>query len=232
LQHRLIVCRIEKNANSNLRALFDRLARHSGEADKKRDLAPNQEAPSAAEFDTLLRDPSWTKAVFLRDPLHRLLSAYLSKCVQHEDSSCINSTSYARLSNCTADPDSGNTVPNGSCEGFEKDEYIDSDVPFPVFVAHIRDVVQRLRTFQENALNQTAAWRNVHWDNAFSNLHIMQQAAFCGGLARTIGWYDYVGLADRDLGSRVRDLLVKIGRGNKSVLAEDEIADLFPIGWC
>jgi len=33
-----------------------------------------------ARYDEILRDPSWTKAVFLRDPMERLVSGYLSKC--------------------------------------------------------------------------------------------------------------------------------------------------------
>lgn len=39
---------------------------------------------SVSELDAVAKDPTWTKAVFLRDPLERLVSAHRSKCEKQE----------------------------------------------------------------------------------------------------------------------------------------------------
>ncbi len=37
------------------------------------------------EVNTIVNDRTWTKAIFLRDPLVRFLSAYIDKIVRHND---------------------------------------------------------------------------------------------------------------------------------------------------
>ena len=80
---KLVVCAIPKTASTELIKLMYRL-----EGDPKwmkdphfRGDAPTLATLSLAEATNIMNDPSITKAVFLRDPLTRLLSAYLDKFV-------------------------------------------------------------------------------------------------------------------------------------------------------
>mmetsp|Transcript_6269 Transcript_6269/g.13893 ORF Transcript_6269/g.13893 Transcript_6269/m.13893 type:complete len:365 (+) Transcript_6269:1-1095(+) len=96
-EHRLIFCEHPKVACSEFKRLFMRL---SGQA--PREFPQLVEKPSAKDLNWLhhpktnrilrlnsfsaeeasqmMADKSWTKAVFVRDPLERLLSGYLDKC--------------------------------------------------------------------------------------------------------------------------------------------------------
>jgi len=38
---------------------------------------------SLEESTAIMNDPSWKRVLFLRDPAHRLLSAYMDKVVEH-----------------------------------------------------------------------------------------------------------------------------------------------------
>ena len=82
-RHKLVICAIPKVASTELIKLIYRL---DGDPKWFREPHFRSDAPTLAtlsrdEATDIMNDPRWTKAVFLRDPLTRLLSAYLDKFV-------------------------------------------------------------------------------------------------------------------------------------------------------
>jgi hypothetical protein len=86
---KLIFCFIPKNACTQFNRLMNALngidLMWDGDICSKRD--PNYKSTmynnfTATDLESALNDPTWTKATFLREPLQRLVSAYLSKCVE------------------------------------------------------------------------------------------------------------------------------------------------------
>jgi len=139
---RLLMCRIDKNANTNMALLFNRL----NEVESPYDLGasqPEELGYSTTDLNAIMKNSSWRKAVFLRDPLERLLSAYISKCVNHEDSPCIEYKTYHPTPGCM-ESNPGLTVPNGNCENFEDLYYIQNPVPFGTFLQKLRVSLWRL----------------------------------------------------------------------------------------
>ncbi len=221
-KRKLLLCRIEKNGNMNQAILVNRLEGNKGM--EHFDWGGNQPENfglTKSDLDDIMRDPTWTKAVFLRDPLRRTLSGYLSKCVQHEDTACIrrNETGgYERIPGCNPDDDeyAGRRIPNGSCEGFEELEYVDNDVPYPQFVVKLATLLKKHLSLMADP--------NIKEPVPF-NLHFLPQTLFCGGLNATIGWYDYVGLVDEKMGDRIRYLVAKLGAEED---LKDDLDDIFP----
>lgn len=96
VEHKLIFCEIPKVACTEFKRLFRRLrgaasqevSQHvEGPADEfdwvhdpKTNGIPRLSALPAPDVRRIMSDPSWTKALFIRDPLERLLSGYLDKC--------------------------------------------------------------------------------------------------------------------------------------------------------
>ena len=86
--HRLVLCPIEKNALSQWIDLFFELTGPRAsrnfiswvKASRNRGLPSFEGVPLGMRAAVLACD-SWTKVVVVRDPLERLLSAYLDKCV-------------------------------------------------------------------------------------------------------------------------------------------------------
>jgi len=87
---RFLFCYIEKNACTQFNLLANAL---NGilEEDNERRIWPYFRSSAAVNFkwtseqvQEALNDESWYKAVFLRDPAERLLSAYNSKCEEHD----------------------------------------------------------------------------------------------------------------------------------------------------
>lgn len=80
---KLIFCFVPKNACSQFNRLVNRL-NGIDDGDICTDRDPNYKSAmlnfTADDFEEALNDPRWTKAVFLRDPLERLVSAFRSKC--------------------------------------------------------------------------------------------------------------------------------------------------------
>lgn len=85
--HKFVFCETPKVACSGFKRLFRRL---SGHADynvqepwihdpRQNGIIRLNDVGKDAAFE-IMKDPAWTKAVFIRDPLERLLSAYLDKC--------------------------------------------------------------------------------------------------------------------------------------------------------
>lgn len=86
-EHKLVFCEIPKVACSDFKRLFRRL---NGAQDfesqapwvhdpKQNGITRLTDMPSA-EAASILKDPTWTKGVFIRDPMERLLSGFLDKC--------------------------------------------------------------------------------------------------------------------------------------------------------
>lgn len=83
-RHRLLFAAVPKAACSEFMRLFHRLRNDSDWRSRNphfRGDRPLLSALAPARATEMLNDPSWTKAVFFRDPASRLLSAYLDKCV-------------------------------------------------------------------------------------------------------------------------------------------------------
>lgn len=94
---KLVFCFIPKNACTQFNRLMNALngigEQWDGDICSKRD--PNYRSTmygnfTARDLESALNDPTWTKATFLRDPLERMVSAYISKCVRpRECGSCM-----------------------------------------------------------------------------------------------------------------------------------------------
>jgi hypothetical protein len=80
---KLVFCFIPKNACTQFNRLINALNGIS-DGEMCTDQDPNYKSTmrnfTAADLEDALNDPTWTKAVFLRDPLERLVSAFRSKC--------------------------------------------------------------------------------------------------------------------------------------------------------
>ena len=83
-RHRLLFAAVPKAACSEFMRLFHRLRNDSDWRSRNPHFRGDRPLLSALAPDRateILNDPSWTKAVFFRDPASRLLSAYLDKFV-------------------------------------------------------------------------------------------------------------------------------------------------------
>ncbi|CAM9794616.1 unnamed protein product [Pylaiella littoralis] len=100
VEKKLLVVAIPKVACTQLHALFLRLLGSEGwdsqilfnihfHKDQKKYTLGTMEGITAKNATDILNDPSWTKAVFLRDPAERMLSCYLDKIV-HRRSYSVN----------------------------------------------------------------------------------------------------------------------------------------------
>eukprot|EP00616_Rhizochromulina_sp_CCMP1243_P006700 CAMPEP_0118997614 /NCGR_PEP_ID=MMETSP1173-20130426/62049_1 /TAXON_ID=1034831 /ORGANISM="Rhizochromulina marina cf, Strain CCMP1243" /LENGTH=474 /DNA_ID=CAMNT_0006949071 /DNA_START=81 /DNA_END=1505 /DNA_ORIENTATION=+ len=87
-KHKLLIATIPKVACTEFMRLAFRMNGDRNwrkEPHFRRDRAPLWFSKlSVSEATDILTDPTWTKAVFFRDPKRRLLSAYLDKFVQHD----------------------------------------------------------------------------------------------------------------------------------------------------
>lgn len=84
-EHHLLFCYIDKNACTAFNELFMRVRGqtvHGGDVWYKNTLDKHG---LTAHLPELLRNTTWHKAVFYREPLERFVSAYISKCVPHHD---------------------------------------------------------------------------------------------------------------------------------------------------
>eukprot|EP00927_Polykrikos_kofoidii_P054248 TRINITY_DN4869_c0_g1_i3.p1 TRINITY_DN4869_c0_g1~~TRINITY_DN4869_c0_g1_i3.p1 ORF type:complete len:384 (-),score=59.74 TRINITY_DN4869_c0_g1_i3:128-1279(-) len=82
---KLLFCSIPKNACSEWKMFFSALSKPTG----YQRLAWNNESV----VNDVFSDPTWTKAVFLRDPLERLVSGFQSKCevpLEGDGRNCMN----------------------------------------------------------------------------------------------------------------------------------------------
>lgn len=84
-KHKLLFCPIAKVANTDIKQLFIRMrGRYTWDSKDgdtiNRGLLRLKIRIPLSEAEQLYRDPTWTKAVFIRDPLERLVSGYLDKC--------------------------------------------------------------------------------------------------------------------------------------------------------
>lgn len=73
------MCLIEKNACSAWSTILNKLHRHSLDAGYVTSIVQETFSPETAT--DVFKDPSATRAVFVRDPLERFLSAFLDKCL-------------------------------------------------------------------------------------------------------------------------------------------------------
>ena len=60
--------------------------------------------------EALLMDPTWTKAIFLRDPAERLLSAYLDKVAEGESKKVFNNETIAKFAEWVRELEQGGTI--------------------------------------------------------------------------------------------------------------------------
>ena len=60
--------------------------------------------------EALLMDPTWTKAIFLRDPAERLLSAYLDKVAEGESKKVFNNETIAKFAQWVRELEQGGTI--------------------------------------------------------------------------------------------------------------------------
>lgn len=87
VDHKLIFCETPKVACTDFKRLFRRLSGHKDyESQESWIHDPSKNGITRLSSMTpdlareLMTDPSWTKALFVRDPMERLLSGYLDKC--------------------------------------------------------------------------------------------------------------------------------------------------------
>lgn len=218
---RLLICRIDKNANQNLAILANRLNGLMGGRDGVQDFVWDASKPENVGIDLdgineIMRDPLWTKAVFFRDPLERLLSAYISKCVVHEETPCFSDKGPVPGCDRVAEAQRENgLVVNGNCQGFEDDwSWVDSPVPFGRFVKYTLDEVRERDQDIQDGIEEVPY--NVHYE---------LQKHFCGGLENTIGWYDAVGRVGGALSRQVHAMLRVVGVRRDSLRTRD----IFPL---
>jgi hypothetical protein len=85
-EYRLLFCLIEKNANTAFGKIFSHIKRDNRYAIMKKQPSTAKEHNlynynlTVNDMSILIKNTSWTKAVFYREPLSRFLSAYRSKC--------------------------------------------------------------------------------------------------------------------------------------------------------
>ena len=87
--HKLMFCRIHKVGTTPLNLLLAALA--PTPYPDHPDWTVHEAADynlTAVNITSIIKDPSWVKAVFYREPLERFLSAYRSKCETVEDTTC------------------------------------------------------------------------------------------------------------------------------------------------
>lgn len=82
--HKTIFCLIEKNANTVFSSIFQTIPNDmvnpNFTSGMWRQHCPKRNRLTPIEVSSFIKDPTWFKAVFYRDPLERFLSAYRSKC--------------------------------------------------------------------------------------------------------------------------------------------------------
>ena len=76
---KVLLCTAEKNGLTEINKLA---ATVMGQPHRWFQFSPAHQGLDFATFQQYLRDSSWRKAVFYRDPMERFLSAYLSKCLR------------------------------------------------------------------------------------------------------------------------------------------------------
>ncbi|KAJ8598506.1 hypothetical protein CTAYLR_001375 [Chrysophaeum taylorii] len=83
-KHKIVLCAIPKVACTELIKLVYRLSGDGAWRSEPhfRNDAPTLDKLGMREASAVMNDPTWTKVVFLRDPLTRLLSAFLDKFVE------------------------------------------------------------------------------------------------------------------------------------------------------
>ena len=79
---RMLLCGIEKNGITVQEAIARLVHGLEPSATDFFALAPHKAELPLAEYQALLADPAWRKAVVYRDPMERFLSAYNSKCLR------------------------------------------------------------------------------------------------------------------------------------------------------
>jgi Sulfotransferase family len=85
--YKFIFCRIEKVANTAISAILHKIPRHDNITQQSSIYNHHSITHYNIPLHTLseyISDPTWTKAMFYREPLSRFLSAYRSKC-EHFD---------------------------------------------------------------------------------------------------------------------------------------------------
>ena len=65
--------------------------------------------------EALLMDPTWTKAIFLRDPAERLLSAYLDKVAEGESKKVFNNETIAKFAEWVRELEQGRGIISKRC---------------------------------------------------------------------------------------------------------------------
>ncbi|KAJ8605653.1 hypothetical protein CTAYLR_000160 [Chrysophaeum taylorii] len=83
-EHRLLFCYIEKNACTAFNTLFLRV-RHQSPRRIWFHNSYREHGLAADDVEDLVRNESWHKAVFFREPLERFVSAFKSKCEPGHD---------------------------------------------------------------------------------------------------------------------------------------------------
>lgn len=84
-KHKLIFCWIEKDGTLSFTTMMDTLVNGFGPHPSPYWEARNLAHLSKDELESTLADQTWHKAVFYRDPLHRFVSAFRSKCEVHDE---------------------------------------------------------------------------------------------------------------------------------------------------
>eukprot|EP01083_Nonionella_stella_P255937 877811_1 len=93
--HKYMYCNIAKNANTLFKTLFYALYKNDPTTAKvhvfdNRNKSDDNNIYIANnnEYKDILNDKTWQKLVIIRDPLERLLSAFLDKCLRCEEENC------------------------------------------------------------------------------------------------------------------------------------------------
>jgi hypothetical protein len=196
-ESKLMFCYIEKNACSQFNELMNDL----------NGLPTGPDEPlyfGSSAIDHLnwteeqviaaIKDPSWFKAVFLRDPLERLLSAFGSKCLSTDDGSLENDGS--------------------ACLFYEQEAKSGRAPPFAEFVDTLENGMFMGETDTARLLGREDGTRQkkaLAYDP-----HFVRQSDFCGGL--NISQYGFIGNFSQELNPQVKRMLELAGAANVSVV--------------
>lgn len=173
-EYNLLFCYIEKNACTAFNDIFSQLRMKSHPTVQRThgpdgwfQLSPYTLGYSKEDIEAIMRNKTWHKAVFYRDPIERFVSAYRSKC-EHFDSFDGNYSCFQAF-------------------GHDYES-------FPDATAKLFD------------------WRNFTQKDEFVNAHFKRQSGFCGGLDRSLQYYDIVEeLKESTAREKTINLLHKIG---------------------
>jgi len=184
-EHKLMFCFIEKNACSQFNGLMNDLNGVHGDRLYFGSSALSHFNWTQAELEEALTDSSWYKAVFLRDPMERLLSAFVSKCLPPEEGSALEGF-------------------GSSCLFYENQAASRQPPKFSDFV----EMLARKVGDEQRPECEWGTPEGCQQPHAYDP-HFVRQTDFCGGV--DLNDYDFVGDLGGNVSQQVKRMLMEVG---------------------